>query len=360
LLLALASGGAQGGAAGERLERGIAQVRSGALEAGLLTLDEVARGLRADPPSQARDKNLARAYLYRGVAYYLLGERGLARVGFVRAISMDRAVELAGGEWPRVLVAAVEAARAEVAEERALERSTRKKGHRTALILGGLGVVGGAVAALALGPVEHERVNQEPVSHILGWTPDEPPLAGMTRVTFRGSGSDPDGESVSLNWTFGCGAMNAVGPIVTVVFSAAGDCMVKLTAQDGLGAEGTSETTIHVNGLTGTWRVSPATHCSLAAVRFGSISPQERTVDTNCTPAAALKSTCDGLVANPRTVHVGHSLLNDQNWIYCEETLRLQVSPDAQVMTGTATCTYYSQSYYSPCPGPRAVTLRRQ
>ena len=67
-----------------------------------------------------------------------------------------------------------------------------------------------------------------------------------TAVTFNGrESSDPDGDVLTLTWTFDDGA-SAIGPEATHVFTAAGNHWVRLLAGDGQGGVATSVLTIKI------------------------------------------------------------------------------------------------------------------
>jgi PKD repeat protein len=65
-------------------------------------------------------------------------------------------------------------------------------------------------------------------------------------MTFRGAGSDPDGDPVSFSWSFGDGT-NASGRNVTHYYTQPGDYTVVLTVRDDSGAVGQDEVAVHIN-----------------------------------------------------------------------------------------------------------------
>jgi len=79
-------------------------------------------------------------------------------------------------------------------------------------------------------------------------------------ITFRGSGSDPDGYIVSYNWSFGDGFW-APGQNVTHSYVSPGNYSVMLTVVDDGGAEGQDGLGVHVN--------HPPRITNLTAVRNG-------------------------------------------------------------------------------------------
>jgi Ca2+-binding RTX toxin-like protein len=74
--------------------------------------------------------------------------------------------------------------------------------------------------------------NQRPVARIEGG--DQRVAVGST-ATFRSVSTDPDGNPLSLTWTFGDGSPAVTGTSVTHNYAAAGSYGVVLTASDGFG-----------------------------------------------------------------------------------------------------------------------------
>ncbi|MGH7785109.1 MAG: PKD domain-containing protein, partial [Candidatus Binatia bacterium] len=68
-----------------------------------------------------------------------------------------------------------------------------------------------------------------------------------TPVQFNGSGSDPDGDSLTFSWNFGDGS-SGIGPNPVKAYTAAGTYTVSLTVSDLLGAVGTAQTTATIEG----------------------------------------------------------------------------------------------------------------
>jgi hypothetical protein len=114
------------------LAKGISQAKSGDFDAALLTLDAVARRLESAP---AREKDLAQAYLYLGVAYVGLLQESPARDNFKKALKHDKTLTLDPAEFPPRVVRVFEA--------------TRTGKSKSALYKGGIGAVG--IGAIAVG-----------------------------------------------------------------------------------------------------------------------------------------------------------------------------------------------------------------
>ncbi len=84
---------------------------------------------------------------------------------------------------------------------------------------------------------------------------NKPPTASITvsategtaplNVAFAGSGSDPEGGTLSFHWVFGDGE-EGDGRAINHTFSTQGDYTVRLTVTDSAGKQGTSDVVIHV------------------------------------------------------------------------------------------------------------------
>ena len=106
---------------------------------------------------------------------------------------------------------------------------------------------------------------------LINVTDNRPPIAdaglNVTKragenITFRGSGTDPDGAIVSFGWAFGDG-FNASGQNVTHSFWTPGDYNVVLTVRDDGGAEGQDGLRVHIN--------HPPRITNITAVRTGNL-----------------------------------------------------------------------------------------
>lgn len=98
-------------------------------------------------------------------------------------------------------------------------------------------------------------------------------LAGVSTVNFSASASDPNGDSISYTWNFGDGA-TGTGATTTHVYTASGNFNVSVKADDGKGGSATSNTTVAVKSLTGTWTLNvtgaiPNLNASLTLTQSG-------------------------------------------------------------------------------------------
>ncbi|HUG52367.1 MAG TPA: tetratricopeptide repeat protein [Vicinamibacteria bacterium] len=82
------------------LARGMRQVQEGYLDDAVATLDGVVRRLSGSP---ARQRDLAQAYLWLGIAHAQLDAEKAARASFREALRLDPTVALAEGWPPKVL-----------------------------------------------------------------------------------------------------------------------------------------------------------------------------------------------------------------------------------------------------------------
>jgi hypothetical protein len=350
-----------GSPAAAPLQPGVQQVKEGDFETALLTLDQAIREISAQPPSPARDRELAQAHLYRGVAYLQLDQAILARSSFVAALAREKTLTLSPDEFPPKVLRAFESARTAYSESGKLASSAKKKGHRTALIITGVGVAVGGAAALALGPLSKERTNSPPTARIAGWQPSGKPIAEVTRVTFSGDGSDPDGEPVSLAWNFGCGGGSGTGPSATTVFQSAGDCIVTLTATDGLGGVGTTQTTVSVGSLLATWLPLQASPCGLTRFQVQRLNDSGRTPILSCADSSGQTTYCTGgSTTNPRGLRFEHHIVDSGTYLLCEDHYVLEVSANIDSMSGTVTCTYAGPSTRYSAGQTVSVTFVRQ
>ncbi len=91
---------------------------------------------------------------------------------------------------------------------------------------------------------------------VVSVTDNRPPTADAGRdittkragenITFRGGGSDPEGDAVSYGWSLGDGT-NTSGRNVTHSYRLPGNYTVVLTVRDDGGAEGKDSLTVHIN-----------------------------------------------------------------------------------------------------------------
>jgi len=140
---------------------GIQQVEEGDFDAAILTLDNAARRLAADP---TRVRDLSQAYLYLGIAYVGKGHEAAAKAKFREAVSRIKDLSLSPDKFPPKVIDLFEAARDEAS--RALpdpapavkpaakpqEASAKKGGSgKTVLLVALGGAAAGGVALAAKG-----------------------------------------------------------------------------------------------------------------------------------------------------------------------------------------------------------------
>jgi tetratricopeptide (TPR) repeat protein len=150
LLVGPLSPAAQKMAADPDVTEGVRLVETGDYDAAILTLDNAARRLAADP---ARVRDLSQAYLYLGIAYLGKGHEAAARAKFREALTQVRDLTLSPEEFPPKVIDLFEAARVEAMKAPASPAAqavtsapapAEKKGSSKTLLL--IGGVGGAAA----------------------------------------------------------------------------------------------------------------------------------------------------------------------------------------------------------------------
>jgi hypothetical protein len=144
-------------AADPDVSEGVRQVETGDYDAAILTLDNAARRLAADP---AQVKDLSRAYLYLGIAYLGKGHEAAARAKFREAVMKMRDLTLSPEDFPPKVIDLFEAARAEAMKAQVSPEAPavtpepappekKKGGSKTLLLVGGIGGAA-ALAGIAL------------------------------------------------------------------------------------------------------------------------------------------------------------------------------------------------------------------
>ncbi len=148
LALPLAAHPAQPGSADPEVVKGVRLVEDGDYDGAILTLDNAARRLAADP---SKAKDLSQAYLYLGIAYVGKGHEAAAKAKFREALSQIKDISLSPDKFPPKVIDVFEAARQE--EARAPKPvAGKKKGGGGKVILIGAGVAAaGAGVAVAAG-----------------------------------------------------------------------------------------------------------------------------------------------------------------------------------------------------------------
>lgn len=148
LLLALAgTAAAQPASKHPEVVKGVKQVEDGEYDAAIVTLDNAVRTLSKAGAGHGND--LARAYLYLGVAYLGKGMEASAKARFREALGHVQDLSLSADKFAPKVIEAFEKAKDET-------RQTAKGGgggggSKTPLLIGGGVVVAGGAAALALG-----------------------------------------------------------------------------------------------------------------------------------------------------------------------------------------------------------------
>jgi hypothetical protein len=360
LALALPAPTCLSGADVPDLAEGVRQVTEGDFEGAVLTLDAVIRGLAGDP---ARVKQAAQAYLYLGVAYVGLGQEAIARAKFRQALIRDRTLRMGIEEFPQRAIRAFEAARQAFEASANLEKETRRKGTKAALVLLGIGGAGAAGAALALAG---DRANQPPTAS-LTIEPGGQALVAATRMTFTASASDPDGEPLSYFWTFGDGA-SASGEKVTHIYEREGAFDVVLTVRDGLTATRASGS-VRARSVTGGWLFrGPITGLKEFVLEQTGVRIQATPVFED--PVGIFAESSRGDVSDPRRVNFqgvvcqGSCPIDCTNWPDCAVQIYVagDLDSELQTITGQASCSgKVSSGKRDFCPMDQMpVTLTRR
>lgn len=330
------------------LATGIRQVKDGDFETAILTLDAAIRGLTA---TQERSGDLAKAYLYLGVAYVGLGQEALAKSKFRLALGQQRDLRLADDEFPAKVVRIFEAAREAQEAVAASERDAKRSRGKGGLILLGLGGVTAAGIAVA---VTGERSNAPPTATFSA-APEGQPLVHVTAVEFSASASDTDGDVLSYSWSFGDGT-SATGARVTKVFSRTGAMEVRLTVGDGL-ASVTVSSSIAVGDFAGSWRVAGQAFLGVSEFRFSSITPAGF-VDFSVflsggAPASALGG---ALVTHPRKVAILYETVDRA----CRFSLDGEADGALRILTGTLTAVVSQRDACPELGSQQTITLTRE
>lgn len=333
-------------------EDGIRQVREGDFEAALVTLDAAARKLQTDnaPPAA-----LARVYVYLGVSYLNLGQRALATAKFKQAVVLDKALRLDPQEFPPKVLNAFEAARGEVLATSSLEKEAKRgRGKTPWLLLGGGAAAAGGIGFFLTRSKETERVNTAPTAAV-SVAPAGTALLNATVVTFNATATDPEGDTLTYQWTFGDGA-TGTGATTTHVFTRTGSLVVTLAVNDGLKTTSVSRTVV-VGDLTGSWL--PTSTMIMGETR---LDVQQSGSRVNVTPYfGADRGGPDGSspgVFDPRRVRLVYHEFTTGAVFSCTMTVEGPVDDALGTISGTAIC---GGSVDCPCLGQtRLVTLVRR
>jgi tetratricopeptide (TPR) repeat protein len=131
------------------IAKGIKQVDDGDFDGAILTLDNAARRLAANP---AKVNDLSQAYLYLGIAYVGKGHEAAAKAKFREALGQIKTLTLSPDKFPPKVIDVFEAAKADAAKAPAAPQAAEKKGGHKGLLIGlGVAAVGGGVAIAAGG-----------------------------------------------------------------------------------------------------------------------------------------------------------------------------------------------------------------
>jgi hypothetical protein len=329
------------------LARGIREVSDGDFEAGLLTLDAVARELAARP-GPAPD--LARAYLHLGVAYVGLRQESLADAKFRQALRQDPALQLSADEFPPKVIRLFDAARRTLSEENALAREARKKGGTGGLVL--LGAGGGAAAAIAVAAAGREGPANRPPSGVITMTPTGQAIPHATQVTFTGAGFDPDGDGLSFNWTFGDGESGS-GVTVTHIYGREGTFKVALTVSDG-STSTTVDSTVVARSLTGRWVLDSRGLLGTTALRLVQTGVALHGFEDRNGIGQEICTDWSCPVSSPRRVRIILTLRVSAGQ-RCLQEIEGEADANLNIIRGTESCSACG------CPAGQApVTLRRQ
>jgi len=229
------------------LADGVQQVEEGDFENALFTLDAVIREL---VEGGAPSRELAKAYVYCGIAYLGLGQEALAKRKFRLAVRQHPDLQLSPDEFSARVIRVFAAGREAETSAATLREEAKKGKGKGGWILLGLG--GAAAVALAATVATRERENSPPTASMT-ISPEGIPIAGVTVVTFVASSSDPDGDALSYRWRIG--GWNAEGPTATYVLPGSARYDVILTVSDGLTTTEITES-VTAGTLAGRWRSS--------------------------------------------------------------------------------------------------------
>lgn len=148
--LAAQASGSPAGISDLEVLKGVKLVDDGDYDGAILTLDNAARRLSADP---AKARDLSQAYLYLGIAYVGKGQEAAAKARFRDALAQIKDLTLSPEKFPSKVINVFEAARDEIAKAPAPTATPASKGgsHKGLLIGAGVAVAAGVGIAAASG-----------------------------------------------------------------------------------------------------------------------------------------------------------------------------------------------------------------
>jgi hypothetical protein len=211
--------GAQQAASDPEVVKGVKQVEEGEYDAAILTLDNAARRLAADP---AKSKDLSQAYLYLGVAYVGKGHEAAAKAKFREAVKQLKDLSLSPEKFPPRVIDLFEAAREEQSKSAGSPASGKPAGKgggsKKGLLIGGAVAVAGGGAYLAFG-----RKNEEGGCETVYF--EQSGILNNSQLTFEpsvGPAAEAGHWRADLNWTVtgaspGAGAFSSGGALPTEV-----------------------------------------------------------------------------------------------------------------------------------------------
>src|SRR5262245_34147831 len=140
----------------DELAKGIRQAQQGEFETAAVTLDQATRSLAA---AKAPVRDVARAYLYLGVAQLGLSQDAKAKASFVQARRLDPSLKLDAAEFPPKVIQAYDQALKEAGQPVASSTAPKtastakppKGKSKTVPILLGVGAAAGIAVAVAAG-----------------------------------------------------------------------------------------------------------------------------------------------------------------------------------------------------------------
>jgi hypothetical protein len=200
-------------------------------------------------------------------------------------------------------------------------------GKKWIFIGGGLAAVG-AGAAVALGGGK----NKPPTVGDIVVNPRVVGIASLTEFDFSASASDPNGDALTYQWTFGDGTSGSTLERPKHVYGGASvstPFQVTLTVSDGVSSSAPKPTSVDVTKLDGSWATAPDANGitrSLLLTQTGTLLSGAYNHGGCSTGGSAA-----GQVTAPRTVSL---LLNAGCWEPI--TFSGTISDDAKSMSGTA------------------------